>query len=120
MKIEKHLFIIHSVTCAIGAFLAYVLFDGVLQRLAKAFPGYPNLTTLSPGTPPGFVVKIHQFGSLSVLALSVLLIALSAVFTFVKKSEKSKAIITALTITNLLYLLLVFFCHIRSLKGITL
>ena len=120
MKIEKHLFIVHSVSCVIASFLTFILFDGVIQRVAKVFPGYPNFTVLSPGTPPGFVVNIHQMGSLTVLVVTAFLIALSGFFTFVKTSEKSKAIVSALTITNLLYLSLVFFCHIRSLMGITL
>lgn len=119
MKIEKHLFIVHTITCTIGAFLAYALFEGVLDRLTKAFPGYPDLTVLSPGTPPGFIISIHQMGPIAVLVLSALFIGISAFFTF-KKSDKSKLFISVSAVLNILYLVLIYFSHIRSLLGITL
>lgn len=120
MKIEKNLFIVHSITCTIGSFLAFALFDVVIQRLTKVFPGYPDLISLTPGTPPSYIINIHQMGSLSVLVVTVIFIVLSALFTFVRKTDKSAMIISILATLNLIYLFVVFFCHVRSLLGIRL
>lgn len=89
----------------LATLFAALFTNATLNHYQAIFPGYPELVTVGPRTPPEYVHLVHLLGPIGIVLISTLLTVVITVLSFLGNPRTSNAVNFVLFIGSIWFLL---------------